>query len=123
MFIDPSLADTSIHLEYDDASALKAYADSPQSDFDEWYDKLGNMSEGKRKEAILDRLRSQLSLEDAMVVDAMVDLLEKTKESNENTDIEYITRELKKKFPEINELAVLQFYIILNSIGIVSVKK
>ena len=123
MFIDPSLADTSIHLEYDDASALKAYADTSQIDFDEWYENLGKMSEKERKKTVLDRLRSQLSLEDAMVVDAMVELLEKTKESSMNTDIEYITKELEKKFPDINELAVLQFYIILNSIGIVTVKK
>lgn len=121
MVLDPNLKDASLNLEFDDASALKEYAAVPQENFDEWYDKLNGMPYKKRLKTLVSKLKEHLSGEDQNAIDEMVKILEKYK--NENTDIEFITKKLQEKNKDVNEIAVLQFYILLNSMGLIMVDK
>lgn len=125
MLIDPSLRDASPDFEFDDASALNDYARSPQKDFDEWYSGMEGKTFRQRADMIMGRLSNYLSPEDMDAIREMLALLERNEKNGrkENTDIEYITKRLQEKNKDVNEIAVLRFYIILNAAGLIGSEK
>lgn len=90
--------------------------------FEEWLKKLQNMDEEERRSFLWDFLSKKLSEDDVRCCRSIVDLLSDESNSDKNTDILFIERELKKDFPEINPITVFSYVMLLQGLKMIKLE-
>lgn len=90
---------------------------SNNNGFDEWYQDLKNQTPEKQSQILLDKMKEHLSKEDSECMDEIIKLLKNN--PDKNTDILFLEDNLKEKFPDINPLAILNYYFLLTSAGFI----
>lgn len=91
--------------------------------FEEWLKKLQNMDEEERRSFLWDFLSKKLSEDDVRCCRSIVDLLSDESNSDKNTDILFIERELKKDFPEINPITVFSYVMLLQGLKMIKLEE
>ena len=91
--------------------------------FEEWLKKLQNMDEEERRSFLWDFLSKKLSEDDVRCCRRIVELLSDESNSDKNTDILFIERELKKDFPEINPITVFSYVMLLQGLKMIKLEE
>ena len=90
--------------------------------FEEWLKKFQNMDEEERRSFLWDFLSEKLSEDDITCCRQIVELLSDESNSDKNTDILFIERELKKDFPEINPITVFSYVMLLQGLKMIKLE-
>lgn len=91
--------------------------------FEEWLKKLQNMDEEERCSFLWDFLSKKLSEDDVRCCRRIVELLSDESNSDKNTDILFIEKELKKDFPEINPITVFSYVMLLQGLKMIKLEE
>lgn len=90
-------------------------------DFEKWFADFQSKSHDEQSSIVLDKIKEQVSEEDGKALDAMIELIRSN--PDRNTDILFINDELVKTFPDMNPIAVLNYFFILATCGIIEMDK
>ena len=91
--------------------------------FEEWLKKFQNMDEEERRSFLWDFLSEKLSEDDITCCRQIVELLSNESNSDKNTDILFIEKELKKDFPEINPITVFSYVMLLQGLKMIKLEE
>ena len=85
--------------------------------FEEWRDQLMKLDPRERSKVLLDKAKEQISEQDREVLDDIVKLIEDN--PDKHTDLMWLNDELSPKYPDINPLALMTYFFILNACGVI----
>ena len=100
------------------ASKLIDQEKKADPDFEEWQKHLLSLPEDQQKEVMIDRVKHWLNDSDKIGVDHLRDILEE--HPNDNTDISFLMKEMKKLHPDITPEKIIGYFCMLNMCGIAS---
>lgn len=86
-------------------------------EFLKWKEEFMKLPDKEKSRILLDKAKEQMSDEDKSVLDDIVKLLEENQDKH--TDLVWINDQLQSKYPELNPLAIMSFFFLLKTCGIV----
>jgi len=75
-------------------------------------------SDKEKSEIILNKVKDQISDIDKEVLDKIVKLIENN--PDKHTDLIWLQENLEKEYPDINPLTIMNYFLILNMCGIIT---
>jgi len=90
---------------------------SEDREFEEWKEKLMKLDPRERSRVLLDKAKEQISEQDREVLDDIIKLIEDN--PDKHTDLMWLNDKLAPKYPDINPLALMTYFFILNACGVV----
>jgi hypothetical protein len=87
-------------------------------EFLKWKEEFEKKTPEEQQKTLLEKAKEQVSDVDKQVLDDIVSLLNNNKDKH--TDLLWLNDELEKKYPDINPLATLSYFLLLNTCGIVN---
>jgi len=91
--------------------------DSEDREFEEWKDHLMLLDPRERSMKLLEKAKEQVSEQDRKALDDIVKLIEDN--PDKHTDLMWVNEQMSVKYPDINPLAVMTYFFILNACGII----
>jgi len=85
--------------------------------FLEWQEIFMKLPDEEKKKVLLDKAKGQMSEIDCQVIDDIIKLIEENPE--EHTDLLWINNKLEEKYPDINPLAMMTYFFVLKTCGII----
>ncbi len=86
-------------------------------EFERWKEEFMKLPDKEKGKVLLGKAKEQMSDIDKQVIDDILLLLEENQ--NKHTDLLWINEQLEKKYPDINPLAIMSYFFVLKTCGII----
>ena len=86
-------------------------------EFERWKEEFMKLPDKEKGRVLLDKAKEQMSDIDKQVIDDILLLLEENQDKH--TDLLWINEQLEKKYPDINPLAIMSYFFVLKTCGII----
>lgn len=92
--------------------------DENDEEYQKWYEDFMKKSDKEKSDIILNKVKEQISDVDREVLDKIVKLIEDN--PDKHTDLIWLQEKLEKEYPDINPIAIMNYFFILNLCGIIT---